>query len=287
MRGELLSAPTVTALERQRRGGPVAVDWRPLTEYPPPPDEVADPTNLLSLQRGQPGPDPAEQPPTPPNPCRSNAGNPAPGFSVGLGSDRASDGQVICRQGRPRSVVAPMRAGEIQRCARPDDGASGGPRSLSPWRRRVGVMSTTTNTAASTASRPWPALWGRSLRFVLVAHLMEHEQLTVAELGCLLSSDGHGVSGRLSKVISDSLRWEIRRGRVERIGRGRYRYCGAPPTTARRIALFGRRCQAWARAVLTGRQPEPTPEDPRRPMWWPIHDAQAAPWDRMGWLWVT
>lgn len=146
---------------------------------------------------------------------------------------------------------------------------------------------TTTSTTTTTNRRPWPALWGRSLRFVLVAHLMEHEQLTVAELGTLLTNDGHRVNGRLSKVISDSLRWEIRRGRVERLGRGRYRYRTAPATSARRIARFGRQCQDWARAVLAGRSPAPTPDDPRRAPWWPFHDARAAPWDRLGWLWVT
>lgn len=79
------------------------------------------------------------------------------------------------------------------------------------------------------------ALRGRALRCVLVSELMNREEMTVADMVSLLDRLGFALDGRISKAVSDALRWEIGRGRVARIGRGRYRYLGAPPTTAWRI----------------------------------------------------
>jgi hypothetical protein len=46
--------------------------------------------------------------------------------------------------------------------------------------------------------------------------------VTVAELLAHLGDAGRLPRGRPSKVVSDALRWEIRRGRVRRVGRGVY-----------------------------------------------------------------
>ncbi|MGF1596932.1 MAG: hypothetical protein ACFCVK_08355, partial [Acidimicrobiales bacterium] len=56
------------------------------------------------------------------------------------------------------------------------------------------------------------ALRGRGLRFVLVAELMARGEATVAELVQVVVGAGFDVAGRASKVISDALRWEVRRG---------------------------------------------------------------------------
>jgi hypothetical protein len=65
--------------------------------------------------------------------------------------------------------------------------------------------------------------------------------------GAFAALPGHlvGPTGRLDLPKHhhpDALRWEVRRGRVVRLGRGLYRYCRAPASTARRIRLFAARC---------------------------------------------
>ena len=59
--------------------------------------------------------------------------------------------------------------------------------------------------------------------------------LTVAELVAELHSWGFTVNGRPSKTVSDTLRWEMRRDRVRRRGRGRYQQGCVPRSTAHRI----------------------------------------------------
>jgi len=63
---------------------------------------------------------------------------------------------------------------------------------------------------------------GRELRWVLTVYLFEGRTMSVQALVRALEDDGFAVLGRPSKVVSDALRWEIRRGRVVRLGRGRY-----------------------------------------------------------------
>ena len=46
--------------------------------------------------------------------------------------------------------------------------------------------------------------------------------LTISELVARIEAGGFTVSGRASKTVSDALRWEVRRGRVTKVGRGRY-----------------------------------------------------------------
>ena len=141
----------------------------------------------------------------------------------------------------------------------------------------------------STSDGDLVALSGRALRFVLVNELMSRRQgtTTVAQLVQLLAERGIRPTGRASKTISDSLRWEVRRGRVGRPARGQYRYCGAPPSTARRIRIFAQRCHAWIVAVMQGDLPPLTPPDPRAQAWQPGPEPHDPPWSWFGWLWVT
>ncbi|MGH1488740.1 MAG: hypothetical protein ACRBK7_04990, partial [Acidimicrobiales bacterium] len=94
--------------------------------------------------------------------------------------------------------------------------------------------------------------------------------------------------GRASKVISDSLRWELARGRVKRLSRGVYSYGRVPTATSRRIGLFAARCQAWIDAALSGDQPPPTPSTPEHRK---VNGCRynehplRPPWATLTWLW--
>lgn len=76
---------------------------------------------------------------------------------------------------------------------------------------------------------------GRDLRYLLTNYLIERGPLTTARLVELVAADGFEVDGRASKAIADALRWEVARGRVERVGRGCYRFGGTSRSTAWRI----------------------------------------------------
>lgn len=133
-----------------------------------------------------------------------------------------------------------------------------------------------------------PRLWGRALRFILVNEMMAAGgPVTVAELVRFIDHAGLPVEGRASKVISDALRWEVRRGRVVRLSRGVYQYRSAPRSTARRIRRFARISHRWVSDVTQGRTPPPTPPDLRLPAWRGIWFPDAAPWWSTGWLWAT
>ena len=97
-----------------------------------------------------------------------------------------------------------------------------------------------------------PPLRGRALRFVLVDELMQRpDGMTVAEMvEALVVRHGFDLGGRASKIISDALRWETRRGRVVRLGRGRYRFVEAARSTTRRIGILATRCRAWVVAIM-------------------------------------
>ncbi|MDH4363084.1 MAG: hypothetical protein OEY70_03205 [Acidimicrobiia bacterium] len=96
-----------------------------------------------------------------------------------------------------------------------------------------------------------PPLRGRALRFILVDELMRRPEMTVAELvTALVHRTGFDLGGRASKIISDALRWETRRGRVVRIGRGRYRFSHAARSTTRRIGTLATRSRAWVVAIM-------------------------------------
>ncbi|HEX4867362.1 MAG TPA: hypothetical protein VFV32_07015 [Acidimicrobiales bacterium] len=82
--------------------------------------------------------------------------------------------------------------------------------------------------------RPLRAL---ELRHLLTWHIHQHGTLTVRQLIGLLETDGFSTLGRPSKAVSDALRWEVGRGRIVRMGRGRYAAGRVPRTTAGRIRL--------------------------------------------------
>lgn len=69
---------------------------------------------------------------------------------------------------------------------------------------------------------PLMVLRGTVLRYVLICLLQEASPSTIPQLVAGLEQWGFAVDGRPSKTISDALRWERRRGRVERWGRGFY-----------------------------------------------------------------
>jgi hypothetical protein len=78
-------------------------------------------------------------------------------------------------------------------------------------------------------------LRGIELRYVLTMYLAQHGPATISEMIDVLTWHGFCVSGRASKAVSDALRWEIERGRVYRLGRGRYRSADIPRSTEYRI----------------------------------------------------
>ena len=64
---------------------------------------------------------------------------------------------------------------------------------------------------------------GLVLRYALVVALhKEAGPMSVHELCTWLDQRGLAVPGRTSKVVSDSLRWEVDRGRVRRVARATY-----------------------------------------------------------------
>jgi hypothetical protein len=101
-------------------------------------------------------------------------------------------------------------------------------------------------------------LWGRDLRYVLTCHLVEAGAvLTVAQLVRAVAGDGFGLPRPANKAVSDALRWEVARGRVLRVGRGRYRSGVMPKATKSRI---GTRVRSLRRdAFAETRNPPPVP----------------------------
>ncbi len=109
--------------------------------------------------------------------------------------------------------------------------------------------------------------------------------MTVAELVVVLvRRHGFDLGGRASKIISDALRWETRRGRVVRVGRGRYRFDHTARSTARRIGILAARSRAWVVAIM--RRPTTSMVPPLD--WEVVPDAPAEgfrpPWADLAWL---
>jgi hypothetical protein len=108
-------------------------------------------------------------------------------------------------------------------------------------------MFVTPNHHPSTAACPSTAVpvGGRALRYGLLLALHRHHG-RVRSVGELVDDlAGLGVrprQGRPGKVVSDALRWEVARGRAERVGPDRYRLGHLPEVTRwrarRRIALI-------------------------------------------------
>ncbi len=78
-------------------------------------------------------------------------------------------------------------------------------------------------------------LRGKNLRYSLLTLLWRHGPATIAELRGRLESLGLVVGGRdPNKTIGDVLCWELEKGRVRRLSRGRYAALPRPDTTTRR-----------------------------------------------------
>jgi hypothetical protein len=77
---------------------------------------------------------------------------------------------------------------------------------------------------------------GLSLRYLLALHLSDvGRACATRELVEAVRAAGFEVPGRPSKTVSDALRWEVRRGRVTRCGRGVYAPGTIAPETKRRM----------------------------------------------------
>ena len=80
-------------------------------------------------------------------------------------------------------------------------------------------------------------VWGLDLRYLLTDLIdgPERRVWRVVELASALQQAGFVLQGRPTKVVSDALRTEIQRGRVVRVGWGRYESGHMPGATRRRI----------------------------------------------------
>jgi hypothetical protein len=88
------------------------------------------------------------------------------------------------------------------------------------------------------------------LRRYLVTLLIERGgSATVAELRAHLEADGFRGDGRASRTIPDAFRAELRRGRVVRVGYGRYAVGHLPRTTKHRMIHHTAALRAEARSV--------------------------------------
>jgi hypothetical protein len=65
-------------------------------------------------------------------------------------------------------------------------------------------------------------LRGIELRYAITQYLLQHGPTTVIDLIDALRYQGFDFAMRPSKAISDALRWEVGRGRVQRLRRGLY-----------------------------------------------------------------
>ena len=91
------------------------------------------------------------------------------------------------------------------------------------------------NDGAAMNESPLLVLRGSELRYALVRLVELIGPATVPELIAGLEHWGFAVDGRPSKTVSDALRWERRRGRVSRRGRGLYNAGEMPRGTEHRI----------------------------------------------------
>lgn len=80
-------------------------------------------------------------------------------------------------------------------------------------------------------------LHGIELRYALtdLIHGPEHRVWQVKDLVEALHAAGFHLGDTPSKLVSDHLRTEVGRGRVQRVGWGRYRPGSMPDSTRRRI----------------------------------------------------
>lgn len=106
-------------------------------------------------------------------------------------------------------------------------------------------------------------VWPRDLelRRLLTWYVVDARRVvTVAELVQWLDEVGFRAPGRTSKIVSDKLRADVARGRVRRVGRGRYVAGKVAPTTWRRIQSSAR---SAIRAARDSRRLTATRQAPR------------------------
>jgi hypothetical protein len=78
-------------------------------------------------------------------------------------------------------------------------------------------------------------LRGTELRYVLTMNLARYGKATIFDQIQTLEDQGFGVAGHAPKVVSDALRWEMRKDRVRRLRRGFYGPGQMPRSTERYI----------------------------------------------------
>ncbi len=103
-------------------------------------------------------------------------------------------------------------------------------------------------------------LRGTDLRYCLTRLLQLMGQSSVTELVAALDDWNFTVPGRPTKTVSDALRWEMRRDRVRRRGRGRYSAAGMPRGTEHRIITRVQAMRDAAESLKAGHNtPHPGP----------------------------
>ena len=95
-------------------------------------------------------------------------------------------------------------------------------------------------------------LRGTELRYCLTRLLQLQGQSSVTELVAALDDWNFTVPGRPTKTVSDALRWEMRRDRVRRRGRGRYSAAGMPRGTEHRIITRVQAMREAAESLVAG-----------------------------------
>jgi hypothetical protein len=77
-----------------------------------------------------------------------------------------------------------------------------------------------------------PLTDGRRLRYLLTIVLRDRrKEMSIEELVEVAAAHGLQVQGRPSKIVSDALRWEVRKGRIVRLRRGLYGPGAMPRST--------------------------------------------------------
>ena len=79
-------------------------------------------------------------------------------------------------------------------------------------------------------------LGGLLLRYAICVALQRHDRwMSVAEIVGVIERWGFTLPEAANKAVADAIRWEVRKGRVLKHGRGRYAYGHVPRTTEHRM----------------------------------------------------
>jgi len=98
-------------------------------------------------------------------------------------------------------------------------------------------------------------LRGTDLRHWIIGEARKQSPISIRMMIASAADQGFSFAGRPSKVISDALRCERRRGRIVKTGRGEYTLGTIPRTSGRLIDQ--RLSQLAAAAARSGRQERP------------------------------